>query len=78
MDHLTGPTIVRLMRAHRKTIAGLAASMNITQVRVCKVRAGGVQGECFVCDWMEAITGHQEAGWAAVANVYLGCARQLW
>ena len=62
MDHLTGTTIVRLMRAHRKTIAGLAASMNITQVRVREVRAGGVRGECFVRDWMEAITGDQKAG----------------
>jgi DNA-binding phage protein len=40
-----------------KTISGLAASMNITQVRVRQVRAQGVKGEHFVADWLEALTG---------------------
>lgn len=52
---LTPTTIQALMRKHRKTIAGLAASMNITQTRVRQVRAQGVRGEAFVRDWLEAL-----------------------
>ena len=54
---LTASEIRRLMRRHGKTIAGLAASMNITQKRVREVRAKGVQGPAYVQDWHEAITG---------------------
>lgn len=54
---MTGATIIRLMRANHKTISGLAASMNITQVRVRQVRAQGVRGDHFVADWMQALTG---------------------
>jgi hypothetical protein len=70
MNHLTGTTITRLMRANHKTIGGLAASMNITKVRVRQVRAQGVRGEHFVADWMEAITGSHKASWEVVAKVY--------
>ena len=70
MNHLTGNTIIKLMQANHKTISGLAASMNITQVRVRQVRAQAVRGEEFVADWMEALTGHHKAGWAAVAPDY--------
>ena len=62
MTNLTASTIRRLMQANHKTIRGLAASMNITQLRVRQVRAYGVKGAVFVQDWMEAITGnHQTA-----------------
>ena len=71
VDHLTGATVVRLMRAQRKTIAGLAAAMGITQRRVRQVRAQGVRGCHFVADWMEAIVGNPHAGWDVVARVYL-------
>jgi len=57
MSLITGTTITRLMRANHKTISGLAASMNITQVRVRQVRAQGVRGDHFVADWMQALTG---------------------
>lgn len=70
MDHLTGPTVVRLMRGHGKTIRGLAAAMNITQQRVRAVRADGVTGVAYVQDWMQAITGDTLAGWSEVARVY--------
>ncbi len=70
MNHLTGTTIVKLMQANHKTISGLAASMNITQVRVRQVRAQGVKGGCFVADWLEALTGNHKASWEVVAKVY--------
>jgi len=54
--HLTGPTIVRMMRKHRRTIRGLAASMRITQKRVREARAQGVHEWTGVWDWLEAIT----------------------
>ncbi len=57
MHRLTGSTITRLMRQHGKTIRGLAAQMNITQTRVRRVRAQGVEGFAYVQDWTEAITG---------------------
>lgn len=69
--HLTGETVVRLMRRHRKTIRGLAASMAITQTRVRHVRVTGVHGAAYVLDWLEAITGDSHAGWCAVARAYL-------
>ncbi len=55
MNALSGSQIVRLMRQHRKSIAGLAAAMNVSQVRVRYVRANGVKGALFVQDWLEAI-----------------------
>lgn len=71
VDYLTAETVVRLMRAQRKTIAGLAAAMGITQRRVRQVRAQGVRGRHFVADWMEAIVGNPNAGWDVVARAYL-------
>jgi hypothetical protein len=71
MDHITSATIQRLMRAHHKTISGLAASMGITHARVRQVRAQGVRGRVYVMDWMEAITGNCAAGWADVTRAYL-------
>lgn len=70
MNHIAAETIRRLMAANRKTIAGLASQMGITQVRVRQVRAQGVKGAVFVQDWMEAITGNPQAGWEVVASVY--------
>jgi hypothetical protein len=70
MDHITGPSIVKLMRKHGKTIRGVAASMRITQKRVRHVRQHGVEGVGFVQDWMEALTGDHTAGWAAIARCY--------
>lgn len=57
MHALTGKQITRLMRQHRQTIAGLAKSMQITQVRVREVRRKGVSGPGYVMDWLQAITG---------------------
>jgi hypothetical protein len=57
MHKLTGKQITRLMRQHRQTIAGLAKSMQITQVRVREVRRKGVNGPGYVMDWLQAITG---------------------
>ena len=70
MNHLTGTTITKLMQANHKTISGLAASMNITHVRVRQVRAQGVRGEHFVADWLEALTGDHKAGGSVIANIY--------
>jgi hypothetical protein len=70
MDHITGPSIVKLMRKHGKTIRGLAVAMNITQKRVRQVRESGVAGVAYAQDWMQAITGDCTAGWAAVAAAY--------
>ena len=56
MQELTGKQITRLMRQHRQTIAGLAKSMQITQVRVREVRSNGVKG-AGVMDWLQCITG---------------------
>lgn len=55
-SHLTGPTIVLMMRKHRRTIRGLANAMGITQKRVRQVRAEGVYGLDWAWDWLEAIT----------------------
>lgn len=57
MHALTGKQITRLMRQHGQTIAGLAKSMQITQVRVREVRSKGVNGPGYVMDWLQAITG---------------------
>jgi hypothetical protein len=52
---LSGQEIRHQMRVGRKTIRGLAASMNITQKRVRFVRENGVKGHAFVLDWLEAL-----------------------
>lgn len=70
MDHITGPSIVKLMRKHGKTIRGLAAAMSITQKRVRQVRGCGVAGVAYVQDWMQPITGDHKASWEAVARAY--------
>lgn len=54
---LTGPEIVKLMNRHKITIRDLAKRMNITMKRVRQVRALGVEGQWYVLDWQEAITG---------------------
>ena len=46
------------MRQHGQTIADLAKSMQITQVRVREVRRKGVNGPGYVMDWLQAITGN--------------------
>jgi len=55
-DSLSGKSVVRLMRAHKKTIHGLATAMGITQKRVRHVRANGITGAGFVRDWLESIS----------------------
>ena len=57
MHELTGKQITRLMRQHAQTIARLAKSMQITQVRVREVTRKGVNGPGYVMDWLQAITG---------------------
>lgn len=71
MDHLTPETVERLMRTHRRTIRGLAASLQVSQTRVRYVRMRGVRGRAYVMDWMQALTGDPNAGWEVVAAVYL-------
>lgn len=56
MRTLSGDQVVVLMRKHKKTIAGLAKAMNISQVRVRHVREHRVAGDAFVQDWVEAIS----------------------
>ena len=70
MDHLTAATVVRLMRAHNKTIKQTAEYLGVPQTRVRDVRANGVKGVAWVMDWMQAITGNPHAGWVEVAKVY--------
>jgi hypothetical protein len=55
---LSGPEIVRLMRAHNVTIAGLSAKTQITQKRIRQIRNSqtGLVGHT-ACDWFENITG---------------------
>ena len=74
VDHLTGPTVARLMRANGRTIESVASAMGITPSRVREVRAKGVQGAPFVWDWSEAITGDPRLAWADIARASLGCA----
>ena len=54
---LTGPDVVRLMRKHRMTIAGLALRIGFTQKRVRQIRSAGLQDPHVIRDWLEAITG---------------------
>ena len=54
-DRLSGAEIRRLMRVNRKTIRGVAAAWNLTQVRVRYVRAHGVVGAAFVQDWLAIV-----------------------
>lgn len=70
MNHLTATTIVRLMRAHKKTIKQIADCLGVPQTRVRYVREHGVTGAAWVMDWMQAITGNPHAGWAEVARAY--------
>lgn len=55
MEKLSGHSIRALMRANRKTIAGIARQFNLTQTRVRKVRTNGVSGHAFVRDWLEIL-----------------------
>lgn len=57
MNELTGKQVTRLMRQHRQTIARLAKSMHVTQMRVREVRRKGVKGSGYVMDWLQSITG---------------------
>lgn len=55
LPQLTGCEVRALMRAHRRTIRGLAVQMNIAMKRVRHVREQGVRGSAFTQDWIEAI-----------------------
>jgi hypothetical protein len=57
MNHLSAQTIQHLMRKHHKTIRGIAQEWNLTLKRVRHVRLHGVEGEVFVMDWLEILTG---------------------
>ena len=57
MNHLSVQTIQHLMRKHRKTIRGIAKDWNLTLKRVRYVRQHGVEGDVFVMDWREILTG---------------------
>jgi hypothetical protein len=48
MHELTGKQITQLMRQHGQQIAGLAKSMQITQMRVREVRRKGVKGPGYI------------------------------
>ncbi len=58
MNTLSAQTIRYLMRRHRKTIRGIAQEWNLTLTRVREVRRQGVQGDAFVQDWLEILTGN--------------------
>lgn len=77
VDHLTGSTVARLMRANGQTIASVASAMGIAQRRVREVRAKGVHGVHIVWDWSEAITGDPRLSWSDIARLYLGSAGRL-
>ena len=62
MNTLSGQTIRHLMRKHRKTIRGIAQEWNLTMKRVRYVRLYGVQGEVYVQDWLEILTGNPAPG----------------
>ena len=57
MNTLSAQTIQHLMRKHHKTIRGIAQDWNLTLKRVRHVRLHGVEGEVFVMDWLEILTG---------------------
>lgn len=71
VDHLTGETIVRLMRAHGRTLESVASGMGVSQARVRAVRERGVAGLEYVLDWAEGITGVPQLSWCDVARLYL-------
>jgi hypothetical protein len=52
---LTGKTVARLMRIHKRTIREIATYMDIPLSRVRQVRSEGVSGAAHVTDWLEAI-----------------------
>lgn len=54
---LSGPQLVRLMRQHNVTIAGLAFRLGSTQKRVREIRETGLEDPKVIRDWIEAITG---------------------
>ena len=60
---LTGKTIVRLMRIHKRTIREIATYMDISLARVRQVRSDGVSGAAYVTDWLEAICRDQDPTW---------------
>ena len=57
MQTLSAQTIQHLMRKHHKTIRGIAKEWNLTLKSVRYVREQGVEGEAFVMDWLEILTG---------------------
>ena len=57
MQSLSAETIQNLMRKHHKTIRGIAQDWNLTLKRVRHVRLHGVEGDVFVMDWLEILTG---------------------
>jgi hypothetical protein len=57
VPYMTGQAIVKLMRAHGKTIRTLSAEMGITMKRVRHVRAHGTEDRYIARDWVQAITG---------------------
>lgn len=50
---MTGPEVVRVMRANRITIRAAAQAFNVTLKRVREVRAHGVSGALYVWEWSD-------------------------
>ena len=73
MNHLTGPTVVRLMRTNGSTIRSLAAASGVSQQRVRAIRNVGVVGALDAWGWVALIAGREAADniGATVARLYL-------
>lgn len=57
---LSAQTIRHLMLTHHLTIRGIARQWNLSLKRVRQVRQCGVQGNAFVQDWIEILTGNRD------------------
>lgn len=71
VDHLSGPTVARLMAVHGMSIRQVANTMGVSMSRVREVRDHGVRGVVYVWDWAEGITGCPHITWATVAGLYV-------
>jgi len=54
---LQGNHMETLMRCYRMGIRELAQRLDVPMRRVRQVRAEGVQGEAYVRDWIQGVTG---------------------
>lgn len=72
MDHMTAPTFIRLMRAHRVTIRELALRAGISHKRIREIRRHGISNALDTWGWGSIITGNTDFSWYDVAKVYQG------